>query len=115
MAIEQELLVTVQDMCRKLGLYCYHTHDSRGSEPGFPDLVITGHMVLFRELKADPAIKLTREQTRWGRALIRAGANWRVWTLEDLWSGRIRAELEAVQLIQLAPVLHVPPAYRGNP
>src|SRR5690606_40011108 len=33
---EAQLLATILQACRKLGLLCYHTYDSRRSEPGFP-------------------------------------------------------------------------------
>jgi hypothetical protein len=50
----------------------YHTHDSRGSRKGFPDLVLAkpGQAVLFVELKSHTG-KLTIEQTTWLNVLGR--------------------------------------------
>lgn len=63
---------------------CYHTHDSRRSNPGFPDLVLAHHRLglLFVELKTDKG-KLTPDQDRWRLVLIRAGADARVWRPRD--------------------------------
>ena len=70
---------------RKLGWLVYHTYDSRGSEPGFPDLVLVHPKfgTLFRELKTDYA-QLTEEQSHWGDQLTASGANWDVWRPFDM-------------------------------
>ena len=49
----------------------YHTHDSRRSAAGFPDLVLVrGDTVLFLELKTNsPRSKLTEGQKTWLDAL----------------------------------------------
>lgn len=65
---EAELLATVVDMARALGWLVHHTHDSRRSESGVPDLLMVNnqHMgrprVIFAELKSEGA-KLTRGRT----------------------------------------------------
>lgn len=51
------------------GWRVYHTHDSRRSEPGFPDLVLVRPpRVLFVELKVGRR-QLTPDQQRWMRLL----------------------------------------------
>jgi hypothetical protein len=90
---EAQLQQTVLEMCGWLGLLAYHTHDSRRSQPGFPDLVIAGEYgVLFRELKTDKGT-LTDAQRQWANRLT----GWDVWRPYDLASGRIKKELEAVR------------------
>ncbi len=43
----------------------YHTHDSRRSSPGFPDLVMArAPRVIFAECKSEEG-KLTSEQAKW--------------------------------------------------
>jgi hypothetical protein len=64
---------------------------------GFPDWVIVGRAVLYRELKS-PFGELTRAQRDWGFALQHAGADWAVWRPVDLASGRIAGELAAIRL-----------------
>lgn len=92
---EQELQQAIIDLCQWRGLAVYHTHDSRRSQPGFPDLVIAGARVLFRELKSDRG-KLTAEQAAWGGRLLRAGADWSVWRPADWRSGLIQRELQGI-------------------
>ena len=73
----------------------YHTHDSRRSEPGFPDLVLVSskhRRVLFRELKTDKG-RVSPEQRRWIDGLTAAGADAGVWRPADLRSGRVTKEL----------------------
>jgi hypothetical protein len=74
----------------------YHTHNSRRSEPGFPDLTVVGaHGVLFRELKSERG-RVTADQRRWLDALAAAGADVVVWRPCD-WPQRIHAELESIR------------------
>ena len=68
---EEELLKFVRWTAREQGWLVYHTHDSRGSEPGFPDVVATnGEQLLFSELKSNRG-KLTMEQQQWLNLLRR--------------------------------------------
>lgn len=62
----------------------YHTHDSRRSEPGFPDLVLVkGTRLIFAELKADTG-RVSPAQQRWldalgatSRAVVWRPRDWR--------------------------------------
>lgn len=56
------------------GWVWYHTHDSRRSPAGFPDLVLVrGRRLVFAELKREGE-KPTAEQQRWLDALAATGA-----------------------------------------
>jgi len=83
---EGTLLAEVRALAKRYGWNgVYHTHDSRKSEPGFPDIVIcNGHSLLLKELKTNTG-KLTMDQQRWLSLLqhcntIEAG----VWRPRDL-------------------------------
>src|SRR5215470_3585029 len=90
---ETDLERAVISLCGWLGLLVYHTRDSRGSVPGFPDLVIVGRGgVIFRELKSN-AGKVTKAQTAWGEALGESGARWGVWRPLDWYDDTIMGEL----------------------
>lgn len=93
---EQALQQAVIQLARLLGIEWYHTHDSRRSRKGFPDLVLCGSRLLYRELKTQVG-KLTTEQEQWGARLKRAGQSWDVWRPDDLQSGRILDELMAIR------------------
>lgn len=89
---EQELQRLVADACRQLGLLHYHTYDSRRSEPGWPDSVIVGTRIIYRELKSARG-ELKPEQRRWGSRINRAGGDWSVWRPRDWDSGVIMSTL----------------------
>jgi len=95
---ERELQEQVRLMCTQLGLYHYHTHDSRHSAPGFPDCWIlnarTGR-VIYRELKTQTG-QLTTRQKALGYALTAGGHDWTVWRPHDLMDGSVGAELAAL-------------------
>lgn len=77
----------------------YHTHNSKRSAPGFPDLVMvsTRHgRILYRELKTTKG-RVTVEQQTWLDALEATGQDASVWRPADLLSGRIVAELKCVR------------------
>jgi hypothetical protein len=83
--MEKDWLQAVVDLAAFQGALVYHTHDSRRSASGFPDLVIVVHgRVLFRELKRD-GNKPTAEQRRWLTALAQAGQDAAVWTFPQDW------------------------------
>lgn len=92
MVSERKLQDMVIEACHVLGLKVYHTHDSRRSQPGFPDLTIVGRDVEFWELKS-PEGKLTPDQREWIDALLAAGCHAGVYRPQDwdLMMGRLRA------------------------
>jgi hypothetical protein len=60
-AFQQQVL----DLARIYGWRAYHTHDSRRSEPGFPDLVlIRAPELIFAELKTSSG-RLSPAQHEW--------------------------------------------------
>lgn len=62
---EAAFQVQVIALAKRLGYRAYHTHDSRRSEPGFPDLVLVKPpRLLFLELKVGRR-QLTDEQRAW--------------------------------------------------
>jgi hypothetical protein len=87
-----------------LHLLHYHTRNSRESAGGFPDSVIVGRWVLYRELKREfeCLMKLPNDQEAWRDGLTEAGADWGIWRPSDWFPsadyprGRIRTELEAI-------------------
>ena len=72
----------VVDTARLRGWLVYHTHDSRRSEAGFPDLVLVRDRVVFVELKAE-AGRLSEAQARWLARLGAAGADVHCWRPSD--------------------------------
>lgn len=102
---EPTLQRNVLDLCRWLRVVTAHFRPAQttngwrtpvsGDGKGFPDLVLVGSRVLWRELKSDRG-RLDADQLRWRDVLLAAGADWDVWRPADWVSGRIRAELEAI-------------------
>lgn len=96
---EAQLQRLIIATCRVMRLYVYHTYDSRGCARGFPDLVIIGKRVLWRELKGwKPSSRPTREQSEVLSGLRLAGQDADLWRPVDWFSGRIRTELAAVRV-----------------
>ena len=91
----------VRRLMDDLGLFGYHTRNSKGSERGWPDWVIIGNGILYRELKTERGT-LTADQRAVGPRITRAGGNWAVWRPRDLLSGMIPAELTDLAAVQLA-------------
>ena len=83
---EKEFMQQVVDLARLTGRLVFHAHDSRRSEPGFPDLCIVGkdsEKPLFVELKVGNNT-LSEAQREWGHYLnMCPGADYRVWRPSD--------------------------------
>jgi len=90
---EDELLATVREMAVTLGWRTYHTHDSRRSETGWPDLVLVrDRRFLVRELKSMTG-RVTPAQDAWLTDLAIAGLDVGVWRPSDLLDGSILTQL----------------------
>lgn len=82
-ASEEDFQRRVKRLAERRGWLCYHTHDSRRSQAGFPDLVtVRGPRVVYAELKSATG-RLRKEQAVWLAALLRAGAEAYVWRPSD--------------------------------
>ena len=91
---ERELQDSVRDLAKLEGWAHYHTHDSRKSEPGFPDSILCrGERLLAVELKRENG-KLTPEQENWLEKLRETGAETYVWRPSDWRYGRIAEVLQ---------------------
>ena len=91
----------VRRLMADLGLFGYHTRNSKGSGPGWPDWVIIGRGgILFRELKAEQGT-VSPEQRHVGDLITRAGGNWAVWRPRDLLDGSVGRELASLAAVQL--------------
>jgi len=102
--LERDLQRHLAQACRTLGLRHYHTHDSRRSDPGFPDSIIVGRRVIAVELKRQTEHP-SPEQVAWLDAIgdascpscgdrpIRA----HVWRPSDWLDGTIESELRKVR------------------
>lgn len=73
---------TVVDLARDRGWWAYHTHDSRRSAAGFPDLVLVRERVVFAELKRRGE-KLRPSQVMVLGLLRSAGAEAYAWWPDD--------------------------------
>jgi hypothetical protein len=93
---ERELQQLVGDLCKLLGLPHFHVRHSRGMTAGWPDSVIIGTKVIYRELKAEHG-QLSPDQRAIGDKLRAAGADWKVWRPRDWISGDIEKELRLLK------------------
>jgi hypothetical protein len=94
---EAQFQDTVVAMCKLLGVAWFHPFFSRRSAAGWPDLALCGDRgFMLRELKTEKG-RLTKDQQEWGSRLRTAGVSWDVWRPDDLHSGRIQRELEAIR------------------
>lgn len=91
---ERQLQDLILNAARRLGWRCYHTFDSRRSEPGFPDLVLVRRRrVIWRELKTQ-AGRPTTEQSAWLFDLEQAGEDAAIWRPADWFSDAILNDLQ---------------------
>lgn len=67
---------------------------------GFPDLLLVGPRLMFRELKRELG-KLDEAQETWRDRLRAAGADWDVWRPSDLRTGRIERELMSLTYVPM--------------
>ena len=68
--LEGEFMQQVIDLALTLGWLVYHTHDSRHSPAGFPDLILVRDTRLLAiECKRDDSVEPTEAQWAWLRAL----------------------------------------------
>jgi hypothetical protein len=82
---EADYQALIVELAEWLGYAAYHTRDSRGSNPGFPDLTLARRTgpgpgqgrALFREIKALRG-RVKPEQARWGELLLAAGLDWKI-------------------------------------
>ena len=78
---EDALQALVTAAANHHGWRSYHTHDSRRSQPGFPDLLLihpTRQLILYRELKTQTG-RVRPEQTAFLADLTAAGADVAIW------------------------------------
>lgn len=80
---EREFMAQVRQLAALRGWLVYHTRDSRGSVPGFPDLcMVRGTRLIFAELKSQTG-RLTPTQAAWLVALRQTEAEVYLWTSAD--------------------------------
>lgn len=84
-----------------LGLFGYHPRQSLGSQPGWPDWVIIGNRILYRERKSESGV-LSAAQRDVGARITRAGGDWAVWRPRDLLNGTIAKQLSDISTMQAA-------------
>ena len=66
---EKAFQAQIVELAELRGFFVYHTHDSRRSQPGFPDLVlIKGTRLVFLEVKSEKG-KVSNAQMDWILAL----------------------------------------------
>jgi hypothetical protein len=82
---ESALLTQVRQLAKMHGVLCYHTHDSRRSDPGFPDVVLAGPGgVAFLELKRAKGGRVSKAQREWLDTLTASGQDARIVKPGDL-------------------------------
>ena len=109
---ECQLQQLVTDLCRLLALPHFHVRHSTGMTAGWPDSVIIGTRVIYRELKAEHG-QLTPDQRAIGDKLKAAGADWKVWRPSDWLSGGIEMELRLLKGQPQLPLARATPARRA--
>lgn len=88
---EAPFQASVIALAKPAGWRCYHTYDSRKSEPGFPDLIlIRGPMLIAAECKRDSE-NPTPAQYEWLEAFDGVRVVW-----AGVWRPRDMAEITAM-------------------
>lgn len=96
--LEKTLQELVRRRCLANGWRYYHTHRSKHSPAGFPDVcAVRGERLLFAELKRETE-KPTPEQQAWLDDLTAAGVEVHLWRPSDLRTGVIDAVLRRPRL-----------------
>lgn len=83
---ENQLLANVRKEAKAAGWETYHTHNSRRSESGWPDLVLGStrqHRTLFIELKTRTGT-VSKNQQKWLDLLAESGNEVAVWRPADM-------------------------------
>jgi hypothetical protein len=80
---ERQWQAEVVRIARMFGWAVYHTHDSRRSEPGWPDLALVRDRLVMVELKTETG-RLSDAQVQWIAMLTRAGVETYVWRPSDI-------------------------------
>jgi hypothetical protein len=94
---EETLRVRIARLSKELGWLSYHTHDSRRSDAGWPDVALVHPKhgrFLIRELKRQRE-NPTPDQRKWLEALAGAGVDVGVWRPMDLLDETVLRELTA--------------------
>jgi hypothetical protein len=94
---EAQLQGAIIAAAQRLGWLVYHTHDSRRSQPGYPDLHLVHegrHLSIMRELKKQNG-RLRPDQLEWLTTLDLAGHDTGVWRPIDWLNNTIAKELTA--------------------
>ena len=99
---EEILQDSIVALAKLLGYLHYHTHDSRRSPGGFPDLVLvhvkTG-TVLWIECKSEDG-ELSDDQKKWGTALVAGHARYYILRPRDWADGTVEAILKTLTPIR---------------
>ena len=91
---ETQLQRAIIQLAELFGWLVYHTHDSRHSQPGFPDLVLVrGGRIIFVELKSAKGT-VSKDQEEWLKRLSATKAEVWVWRPADWLSGAIERVLK---------------------
>lgn len=74
----------VKEAAARFGWLYYHTRDSRGSDPGFPDCcLVRGERLIFAELKSTKG-RTSPAQAEWLERLRGCGIEVYLWRPADL-------------------------------
>ena len=81
---EKDFMESIVQLARNTGWMVYHPYDSRRSEPGFPDLVMTKHKrLVIAEIKTEKG-KTSPAQDKWLETLRTArGVKVKLWRPSD--------------------------------